>query len=155
MTAIVYCPVPNFWSMQVGLTKKGSAKLSVYRLKANPTKPASNPFRNGCLICLLSEAFLREDALGMEPIKLLSPAPRGVLGSRKELLFKPPPSTALQPAGTSWPRISLFIARANPAWHPAKPEPVHFRKLPCLQPSCLAEDASSRHAEPVLNFICL
>lgn len=76
--------------MQVGLTKKGSAKLSVYRLKANPTKPASNPFKNGCLIWLLSEAFLREDALGMEPIKLLSPAPRGVLGSRRELLFKPP-----------------------------------------------------------------
>lgn len=77
--------------MQVGLAKKGSAKLSVYRLKTNPTKPASNPFKNGCLICLLSEAFLREDALGMEQIKLSSsPAPRGALGSRRELLFKPP-----------------------------------------------------------------
>lgn len=61
----------------MGLTKKGSAKLSGYRLKANPTKPASNPFKNGCLICLLSKAFLREDALGMEQIKLFPSTPQG------------------------------------------------------------------------------
>lgn len=117
----------------MGLGKKGGAKLSVYRLQANPTKPACNPSGKGCLIC----SAKREDVLGMELMQmkpLFSPVPRRARQSSGV------PTTAPPSLGTSWPLISLLKARVSPAWHPVDLVPDNWRKLSCPQPWCLAED---------------
>lgn len=136
MIAIVYCPVSNFWSLQTlhrwvwgGRAVQNEVFIDYKQIL--PNLPLIHPEKAVSSICLAK----REDALGIEQIKPLFSS-----ASFSTWQASGVPSTAPPSLSSSWPPVSLFIARMNPAWYPGCPEPGNFRKLSCPQPLCLRED---------------
>lgn len=82
----------------------------------------------------------REDALGIELVQM---KPLFFSASFSTRQGSGVPSTAPPSLSSSWPPISLFIARMSPAWYPGCPEPGNFGKFSC--PACASQRTSLPH----------